>query len=65
MKKDKSDRRCENCHWFVEEHDPASQERYGICRRYPPVPIPVDESIDCVQPWTQPDSVCGEHTAAQ
>lgn len=57
---------CENCRHWHEHLDPADTDRWGLCKRYPGVPvIDEDDAVQTILPIKAPDDLCGEFGAKQ
>ena len=57
---------CSTCLYWREETQTSDTERWGTCRRYPPVPVPSqtpegEDTIDCLVSWVILPMWCGEH----
>ena len=48
---------CASCKFFQGNQD----DEYGYCRRFPPVPIVVDDAPTSIQPTTIDSEYCGEY----
>lgn len=49
---------CGTCRWWDGEPAPNS---LGLCRRFPPFPVPTHDGVDYVVSQTYIDEGCGEH----
>jgi hypothetical protein len=56
---------CERCRHWHELTETRDEERHGLCRRFPPIPVMDEEGVTSIYPFTAPDETCGEYGAQQ
>ena len=57
-------RECSTCaHWH--KLDDPTEQAYGECHRFPPVPLVMGEELVHVWPVTDADGVCGERSQVE
>lgn len=55
---------CHICRHWKEDLEPGGTERFGTCRRYPPVVLyDSDDGPFSAHPVTGPEDACGEFSA--